>query len=63
MRLLKSCIAVTAAFSQANSELIRSMSLMTTEQSARGILDIVENSTREKDGGTFINVDGTRWDW
>ncbi len=36
---------------------------ISAEKAATLLLGIVENSTREKDGGEFINVDGQKLTW
>ncbi len=33
------------------------------ETAASMLMDVVESATREKDGGEFINVDGSRIPW
>ncbi|TFK37008.1 hypothetical protein BDQ12DRAFT_724461 [Crucibulum laeve] len=33
------------------------------EEAARALINIIEGSTREKDGGEFINVDGSKIPW
>ncbi|KAF7982489.1 hypothetical protein HWV62_28070 [Athelia sp. TMB] len=37
--------------------------LITTEESAAGLVKIIEESTREKDGGEFLVYDGTKAAW
>jgi hypothetical protein len=46
-----------------DSETIKSYGGITTETSARLILNIVDEATIEKDGGVFRNVDGTTYPW
>lgn len=36
---------------------------MESEDAAVSLIDIIDGSTREKDGGEFINVDGSRTPW
>ena len=43
--------------------LLEKMSLLTPEAAARALLSLIDGSTRDKDGGEFINVDGTRLPW
>jgi norsolorinic acid ketoreductase len=35
----------------------------TVEESADGIIDKIENSTREKTSGTFVSYDGEKYPW
>ena len=37
--------------------------LPTAEEVANSLLSIIDKSTREKEGGLFINVDGTELPW
>ncbi|KDQ17644.1 hypothetical protein BOTBODRAFT_105443 [Botryobasidium botryosum FD-172 SS1] len=53
-----------AAFAFSSDENMKFMSLITVEQSASDILKLIENSTREKDGGRFLNHDDSKtWGW
>lgn len=36
---------------------------ISVEESANGILKVIDNATRENDGGEFINWDGARFQW
>jgi hypothetical protein len=46
-----------------DSETIKSYGGITTEESAKSILNIVDKATIEKDGGVFRSVDGTTYPW
>lgn len=35
----------------------------TVEDASKAIVKIVDGSTREKEGGEFLNVDGTKLPW
>ncbi|KAF7980605.1 hypothetical protein HWV62_37378 [Athelia sp. TMB] len=52
-----------AAFLFEREPLMKSLPLITPEKSATSILDLVDTSTREKDGGKFLNYDGTAFEW
>lgn len=41
----------------------KDMLLKTPETCAKELLKIIDGSTREKDGGKFLNSDGGIWDW
>ena len=42
---------------------MKNLPLLTPDKSATSVLDLVDNSTREKDGGKFLNYDGTAFEW
>lgn len=43
--------------------LAKSIPLITTEESAAGLVKVIEESTREKDGGEFLVYDGSKLAW
>ena len=45
------------------AELLEKMSLLTPEAAAKALLSLIDGSTRDKDGGEFINVDGAKIPW
>lgn len=44
-------------------ESIKNFATISPEESAAGILQVVDASTREKDGGKFLNYDGSALEW
>ena len=36
---------------------------MSVEEASGKLVEIIDGSTREKEGGQFVNVDGGRIDW
>jgi len=52
-----------ATFAYGQDENMKYLELITVETSASNILKLVDNSTREKDGGKFLNYDGSAWAW
>ncbi|KZP14512.1 NAD(P)-binding protein [Athelia psychrophila] len=47
----------------ANDEALKDIPLIPTADSAAGIIKVVVESTREKDGGEFVSYDGSRLQW
>lgn len=43
--------------------LLETFTPLTPQQSAIPLIKIIDEATREKDGGEFINVDGTKLPW
>ena len=43
--------------------LLEKVTLQTPEEAAKALLKLIDESTRNKDGGEFINVDGTKIQW
>jgi hypothetical protein len=37
--------------------------LKTVEETVKGLLNEIDNATREKTGGMFVNYDGTHREW
>jgi len=52
-----------AAIAASSDEMIRTIPVITVEESASSILKLVDGSTREKDGGKFIHNNGTIRAW
>jgi len=52
-----------ARFAMEKVELMKQITLITVEESVNGLLKEIDNSTREKTGGTFLNYDGTKFNW
>ena len=44
-------------------ELMKQITIITVEESVNGLLKEIDNSTREKTGGTFLNYDGAIFNW
>jgi hypothetical protein len=44
-------------------ELAEKMSVQSVEVASAKLIDIIDNSTREKEGGEFVTVDGERIPW
>lgn len=42
---------------------VEDFALLSPEDSAAGIIKVVVESTREKDGGEFVSYDGSRLEW
>lgn len=45
------------------NEVMKNFPKISTEESAAGLVQIIEDSTREKDGGEFLEYDGGRLPW
>ena len=43
--------------------LLEKVTLQTPDEAATALLKLIDRSTRDKDGGVFINVDGTKIQW
>ncbi len=43
--------------------LLEKVTVQTPEEAAKALVNLIDGSTRDKDGGEFINVDGTRLPW
>ena len=43
--------------------MMKHVKLNTVEDVVKDILNEIDNATREKTGGTFVNFDGTRKEW
>ena len=43
--------------------LLEKVPVQTPEDAAKALVNLIDGSTRDKDGGEFINVDGTRLPW
>ena len=43
--------------------LLEKVPFQTPEEAANALINLIDGSTRDKDGGEFINVDGTRLPW
>jgi len=52
-----------ATFALKSDKMMKHMPLITVEESVKGLLTEIDNSTREKTGGTFVNYDGGNWNW
>jgi len=50
-------------FAHKGDKQMKSRLLITVEDSVKGLLNEIDNSTREKTGGTFMNYDGGNWKW
>jgi hypothetical protein len=42
---------------------MKSRPVITVEECVKSLLNVIDNSTREKTGGTFMNYDGGNWKW
>jgi norsolorinic acid ketoreductase len=42
---------------------MKSMPVITVEESVKSALNVIDNSTREKTGGTFMKYDGGNCNW
>jgi len=51
------------AFAISSNEMMKNIPMITVEVSAGNVLKVVDESTREKDGGKFLNHSGTTWAW
>ncbi|KZO92365.1 NAD(P)-binding protein [Calocera viscosa TUFC12733] len=52
-----------AAFAQRSDALMAQMDLITVEESAGGILSVVDTAVRKEDGLQLTNYDGTKYPW
>jgi len=52
-----------ATFGFSQDKVLATVPLITVEESASGILKVVDESSREKDGGKYLNYDGTISGW
>jgi len=50
-------------FANKSGEWIKSRPVITVEESVKSLLNVIDNSTREKTGGTFMNYDGGNCKW
>lgn len=51
-------IDVTATFAVGNDEAMKAVPLMTVEKSTNAVMAVIDDSTRQKDGGLFLGWDG-----
>jgi len=52
-----------AAFASQNDKMMKHIPLKTVEEVIKGLLHEIDNATREKTSGTFVNFDGTIKEW
>ena len=43
--------------------LLEKVPVQTPEEAANSLINLIDGSTRDKEGGEFINVDGTKIPW
>ncbi|KAF7972914.1 hypothetical protein HWV62_16560 [Athelia sp. TMB] len=55
-------LAKKSASAALDPELAKKYKMISVEESAAAILKLVDEATREKDGGKFLNYDGTIWE-
>ncbi|KAF7965425.1 hypothetical protein HWV62_43648, partial [Athelia sp. TMB] len=56
-------MAKKSASAALDPELAKKYKMISAEESAAAILKLVDEATREKYGGKFLNYDGTIWEW
>lgn len=44
-------------------ETLKDFALLAPEDSAAGIIKVIVESTREKDGGEFLSYEGSKLEW
>ena len=52
-----------AAFASKNDEMMKNSPVISVEDSVKGLLNQIDNSSREKTGGMFMNYDGRIRNW
>ncbi|KIM82342.1 hypothetical protein PILCRDRAFT_820730 [Piloderma croceum F 1598] len=52
-----------AAFASKNDEMMKNIPVISVEDSVKGLLNQIDNSSREKTGGMFMNYDGRIRNW
>lgn len=52
-----------AAFAGKNDEMMKNIPVISVDDSVKGLLNQIDNSSREKTGGMFMNYDGRIRNW